>query len=182
MDQDYQAQIDKIARSALRKVREGNFERRTEAHFLLMLSAACSDEMWAKICARAIVDAANGDVPARNWLSKYYMGDTPTLIQAIQIENVNQLGVGLVDDRQATLFTLGKLLNQISDTIPAQKRDQFDQQVLALSKLVATSSDNKIALNELAAKIGAPISDSASIALYDVVTLVDDDLLVTESE
>jgi hypothetical protein len=174
MSDDKQALIDRIARSTLRKVREGTYERRTEAHFLLMLSAACSDEMWAKICARAIVDAADGDVPARAWLSKYFMGDVPTLIQAIQIENVNQIGVGIVDDKQAELFTLGKLLNQVESSIPEGKRSRYNEVVLELSKIVGSSSENGQALTVLAEKMGAP-TDNPKLALYDVVTLVGDD-------
>jgi hypothetical protein len=49
---------------------------------LLALTRACPLEKWQAICRRAVADAEKGDAKARDWLSRYLLGnvaDLPTL-------------------------------------------------------------------------------------------------------
>ena len=52
----------------------GRPRRPTEDTYLAMLTDAVPPELWAQICARATVDALEGDAQARAWLSSYLMG------------------------------------------------------------------------------------------------------------
>ena len=50
-----------------------------EHAYLETLGAVCTVDDWRSICCRAVRDARNGDRHARNWLSKYLLGDNQQL-------------------------------------------------------------------------------------------------------
>jgi hypothetical protein len=56
-----------------------------ERDYLLTLTEECPPEIWRAICRRAVADAEAGDSKARDWLSRYLLGnpsDLPTLTAA----------------------------------------------------------------------------------------------------
>jgi hypothetical protein len=46
-----------------------------ERQRLETLTTVCSEADWHEICARAVADAKRGDHRAREWLSKYVLGE-----------------------------------------------------------------------------------------------------------
>ena len=46
-----------------------------ERRYVETLTSTVSDDDWERICIRAIQDAKAGDHRAREWLSKYLLGD-----------------------------------------------------------------------------------------------------------
>jgi hypothetical protein len=60
----------------------GRPRRATECDYLRTLNEECPLETWAEICQRAVADAIAGDSKARDWLSRYVLGnpaELPTL-------------------------------------------------------------------------------------------------------
>lgn len=61
----------------------GRPRRETERERLEQLSEAITPDIWAKVIQRAVEDAVAGDGPAskaaREWLSKYLIGDKLTI-------------------------------------------------------------------------------------------------------
>ena len=55
----------------------GRPRRHVELEYLGMLADACTPERWQRIVEAACVAAEAGDTQARNWLSRYLLGDTP---------------------------------------------------------------------------------------------------------
>lgn len=53
----------------------GRPRRAVEADYLRAFSEALSLEEWKEIVARAVYDAVNGDGKAREWLTRYALGD-----------------------------------------------------------------------------------------------------------
>src|SRR5262245_24253498 len=63
----------------------GRPRRVAERDYLVTLAEECPPETWRAICRRAVADAAAGDAKARDWLSRYLLGnpaDLPTLMAA----------------------------------------------------------------------------------------------------
>jgi hypothetical protein len=63
----------------------GRPRRVTERDYLLTLSEECPPETWREICQRAVRAAKAGDAKARDWLSRYLLGnpgELPTLLEA----------------------------------------------------------------------------------------------------
>ena len=46
-----------------------------EREYLETLTAACTVDDWREICQRAVKDAKKGDHRARDWLTKYLVGE-----------------------------------------------------------------------------------------------------------
>jgi hypothetical protein len=60
----------------------GRPRRVAERDYLVTLTEACPPEKWRAICRRAVENALAGDAMARNWLSRYLLGnpaELPTL-------------------------------------------------------------------------------------------------------
>jgi hypothetical protein len=57
----------------------GRPRRLTEAAYLAALAEEVPLEVWRIICQRAVRDALAGDHKARDWLSRYLMGNPDTL-------------------------------------------------------------------------------------------------------
>lgn len=55
----------------------GSLPRATTADYLCALRTTVSKEDWINIARRAVADALDGDAKARDWLSKYLMGEDP---------------------------------------------------------------------------------------------------------
>ena len=55
----------------------GRPPRSTEAHYLVAMTEIVTPEEWQRIVEKAKTDALAGDAAARNWLSKYLLGETP---------------------------------------------------------------------------------------------------------
>jgi hypothetical protein len=54
-----------------------------EHDYVRALAEECPPETWREICRRAVADAKDGDSRARDWLSRYLLGnvaDLPTLM------------------------------------------------------------------------------------------------------
>jgi hypothetical protein len=63
----------------------GRPRRVAERDYLVTLTEECPPETWRAICRRAVADAEAGDAKARDWLSRYLLGnpaDLPTLMSA----------------------------------------------------------------------------------------------------
>ena len=58
----------------------GRPRRLTEGDYLRTLSQACPPETWRAICRRAVQDALAGDGKARDWLSRYLLGNPAELL------------------------------------------------------------------------------------------------------
>jgi hypothetical protein len=57
----------------------------SEIDYLRTLTEQCPPETWRAICRRAVADAEAGDAKAREWLSRYLLGnpaELPTLAAA----------------------------------------------------------------------------------------------------
>ena len=54
-----------------------------ERKYIDTLRSACTVEDWQAICKRAVRDARGGDDKARNWLSKYLLGEPRPLAQVL---------------------------------------------------------------------------------------------------
>ena len=60
----------------------GRPRRVAERDYLVTVTEACPPETWRAICRRAVEDALAGDSKARDWLSRYLLGnlaELPTL-------------------------------------------------------------------------------------------------------
>src|SRR5215467_6711680 len=60
----------------------GRPRRVAERDYLVTLTEACPPETWRAICRRAVADAEAGDAKARDWLSRFLLGnpaELPTL-------------------------------------------------------------------------------------------------------
>src|SRR5215510_12540897 len=60
----------------------GRPRRVAERDYLVTLTEECPPETWRAICRRAVADAKAGDSKARDWLSRYLLGnpaELPTL-------------------------------------------------------------------------------------------------------
>jgi hypothetical protein len=57
----------------------GRPKRDVEHRYLEAISEVASLESWRKIVARAVEDAKQGDARAREWLSRYLIGDRTTV-------------------------------------------------------------------------------------------------------
>ena len=57
----------------------GRPRRVTECDYLRTLTEECPPEMWRAICRRAVADALVGDGKARDWLSKFLLGNLAEL-------------------------------------------------------------------------------------------------------
>jgi hypothetical protein len=58
----------------------GRPKRETERQYLDALRRGVPMEEWEKVVARALADAKRGDAKAREWLSKYLVGDDPLVM------------------------------------------------------------------------------------------------------
>jgi hypothetical protein len=70
----------------------GRPRRAAERDYLRALTDECPPETWRAICRRAAADAVAGDAKARDWLSRYLLGnpaDLPTLL-ALALEQEGQ--------------------------------------------------------------------------------------------
>jgi uncharacterized protein (DUF2384 family) len=57
----------------------GRPKREVERSYLESLKESVSLTQWKKIAKRAVDDAMQGDAKARDWLSKYLIGDKPLI-------------------------------------------------------------------------------------------------------
>jgi hypothetical protein len=63
----------------------GRPRRVAEIDYLRTLTEECPPETWRAVCRRAVADAEAGDAKARDWLSRYLLGnpgELPTLAAA----------------------------------------------------------------------------------------------------
>lgn len=59
----------------------GRPRRRVEADYLAALCDAVPPDAWQAIVRRAVADAKEGDAKARDWLSRYLLGNATTLTE-----------------------------------------------------------------------------------------------------
>lgn len=59
----------------------GRPPRATETDYLNALTEVVTLDDWRQIGARAVADAKTGDKAAREWLSKYLIGDSPPTLR-----------------------------------------------------------------------------------------------------
>ncbi len=74
--------------------------RRTVEHdYLAVLGDTVSLEDWRKVVARAVADAKSGDARARDWVTKYLIGnDPPQLVELAARERRGTTVDELVDN------------------------------------------------------------------------------------
>jgi len=83
----------------------GRQKRETEKTYLIAMRDNIPLDAWIKIVARAKKDAMAGDARARDWISKYLVGDDPiTIIELYeeleQVKAINARVEKLVVERQ----------------------------------------------------------------------------------
>jgi hypothetical protein len=84
----------------------GRPPRPTEQRYLATMMSACSLDDWKAITLRAVEDAKQGSAAARDWLSKYLLGQpmaaAPSLTEAIagQLTGDDVRGVAIEFARQ----------------------------------------------------------------------------------
>ena len=54
---------------------KGRLPRQTENEYLNILMEKCTPDRWADIIEKALRQAVDGDARARDWLSRYVVGD-----------------------------------------------------------------------------------------------------------
>lgn len=60
----------------------GRPRRAVEREFLAIISEACPPAAWREVVERAVADAKAGDAKARDWLTRYLIGEhPPTLLE-----------------------------------------------------------------------------------------------------
>lgn len=74
----------------------GRPRRPVEREYLAALSDAVSLETWREIVDKATVDAKNGDGKAREWLTRYLVGETPLSLTALAVRDL----LGVTADRE----------------------------------------------------------------------------------
>lgn len=72
---------------------KGRPKRVKEAAYLRALNELVSLETWGRIIERAIKDAEDGDHKAREWLSKYLIGE-PKNVDAVEMSGDLQILFG----------------------------------------------------------------------------------------
>jgi hypothetical protein len=75
----------------------GRPRRAVERDYLFALVEAVTPADWRAIIEKAVADARGGNAKARDWLSKYLLGDDPFALVALNDELQrlkSQLGVG----------------------------------------------------------------------------------------
>ena len=50
-----------------------------ERKYMETMTSVCTEDDWRKIVERAVKDAIKGDYRARDWLSKYLLGDAQSI-------------------------------------------------------------------------------------------------------
>ena len=96
-----------MERDSLGRFVEGNSggpgrpPRETEESRLADLSEVCSSEKWRAIFERAVEDATNGEAKARDWLSKYLLGDA----KQIEVHSIDGPQTVLIEYTDDWFFT-----------------------------------------------------------------------------
>ena len=75
----------------------GRPRRAVERQYLAAFAEAVSPSDWRAIIGKAVADAKAGDAKARDWLSKYLVGDEPLALVELADELARlkaELGVG----------------------------------------------------------------------------------------
>ena len=75
----------------------GRPRRGVERQYLAAFAEAVSLDDWQAIIQRAVADAKAGDAKARDWLSKYLVGDEPLALVELaeELQRLkSELGVG----------------------------------------------------------------------------------------
>ncbi len=54
----------------------GRPPRKVESEYLRTLAEVCPPEVWKQICQKAVQNALAGEARARDWLSRYLLGET----------------------------------------------------------------------------------------------------------
>ena len=75
----------------------GRPRRGVERRYLAAFAEAVSPDDWRAIIQRAVADAKAGDAKARDWLSKYLVGDEPLALVELaeELQRLkSELGVG----------------------------------------------------------------------------------------
>ena len=75
----------------------GRPRRGVERQYLATFAAAVTLDDWRAIIGKAVADAKAGDAKARDWLSKYLVGDEPLALVELteELQRLkSELGVG----------------------------------------------------------------------------------------
>ena len=54
-----------------------------ERQYAEAMATVCTVDDWREICERAVEDAKDGDRHARDWLSKYLVGEPQTVVEML---------------------------------------------------------------------------------------------------
>lgn len=104
-----------------------------------MLQEGCSPKDWKQIVERAVRDAKNGNANARQWLSKYLIGEPSVALQAVQI---NQYPSEPNEISEGTLLAFAQLMANVSSALSETQRAEFNRQMLALTQTVTPPEMN----------------------------------------
>lgn len=80
----------------------GRPKRQTEFTYMYVLMEACDPDSWEEVVAGAVQAAKEGDAKARDWLSKYLLGEpqghapTPT---CVHLQELSGLDPVLLEER-----------------------------------------------------------------------------------
>lgn len=86
----------------------GRPSRAREELYAKSIATVCDETAWKAICQRAVKDAQNGDARAREWLTRYLIGD------GAGVPDVDEPGIKTVADVNDFWEQLGKRLEEIS--------------------------------------------------------------------
>lgn len=79
----------------------GRASRKVETEYLDAVIAGVSLSEWGKVIKKALEQAKKGDAKARDWLSKYLIGDDPKVL------------VAMMGDRGAAFFDWNVLVDEM---------------------------------------------------------------------
>ena len=68
----------------------GRPRRAVEREYLAALSDAVSLSDWREVVAKALADAKSGCPKARNWLTKYLLGDQPPSLLSLAADELDE--------------------------------------------------------------------------------------------
>ena len=76
----------------------GRPRRAVEREYLAALNAAVSLDDWAKIVAKAVEDATDGDWRSREWVTRYLLGNEPPSL--LKLAAAESAGISVEDEIQ----------------------------------------------------------------------------------
>jgi hypothetical protein len=91
----------------------GRPRRAVEREYLATISDACPPDVWRKIVDTAVACAKGGDAKARDWLTRYLLGDKPPTLLELAAAEHNGDGPEAMIERKAKCLTSDAMLDTL---------------------------------------------------------------------